>query len=219
MKRGTRRSGPLESIRGEPSVGELQPPARGSVIDRAALQVRNQDLWVFGYGSLIWQPGFAFVERQLALVRGFHRSACLVSVRYRGSSSDPGLVLGLEHGGSCKGMVFRIAARDVPVSVDYLWQREMITQAYRPRMLTAITADARHPALAFTVDRQHPQYRGGLALADKIAIISTARGASGSNSEYLLEIANCLRSLGIHDRALERLVSGVLSAIVPGYND
>lgn len=207
---------------GKPSVDDskLARPRRGSVIDRAALQARNQDLWVFGYGSLIWQPGFAFVERQLALVRGFHRSACLASIRYRGSSSNPGLVLGLKPGGSCKGMVFRIAASDVPASVDYLWQREMITQAYRPRMLTAITANARHLALAFTVDRQHPQYRDGLSLADKVATISTARGTSGANAEYLLETANCLRSFGIRDRALERLVSGILSqATAPGYND
>ncbi|HYD29273.1 MAG TPA: gamma-glutamylcyclotransferase [Azospirillaceae bacterium] len=168
------------------------------------------DLWVFGYGSLMWNPGFAFAERQLALLRGYHRRFCILSHRYRGTVERPGLVLGLDRGGSCWGMAFRVEAAEVPGALAYLWDREMVTRAYRPRLLPVRMPQRRTVrACTFVADPGHPQYsdcRCREATAERIA---AAAGRSGSNIDYLANTVAQLEQLGIRDRVLIELLGRV----------
>lgn len=174
------------------------------------------DLWVFGYGSLMWNPGFAFVERHAATLGGYHRRFCVASHRYRGTPERPGLVLGLDRGGSCRGIVFRVAANAVPAALDYLWEREMDNRVYRPRMLRVRLRDGASAegegaveACCFIVDRAHRQYCGCMDAADMVARIAGCCGARGPNVEYLANTVAHLDQLGIRDVALHRLYLAV----------
>ncbi|PWC86574.1 gamma-glutamyl cyclotransferase [Azospirillum sp. TSH100] len=175
------------------------------------------DLWVFGYGSLMWNPGFTFVERHAATLPGYHRSFCVSSLRYRGTPERPGLVLGLDRGGSCRGIVFRVAAADVPAALDYLWEREMDSRVYLPRMLRVRLRDGRSAAglesvnaCCFVVDRGHPQYCRGLDESALIRRLAGCRGQRGPNIEYLANTVEHLEELGIRDGSLARLLALVL---------
>src|SRR3546814_4674238 len=132
----------------------------------------GEDMWVFGYGSLMWNPGFPHVERETALLRGFHRRFCVYSHRYRGTPERPGLVLGLDHGGSCRGIAFRVPATEVADTLVYLWEREMVTGVYRPTMLTVGLPGGAMRACGFVVDRRHRQYCGRLELDRTVDIIA-----------------------------------------------
>jgi len=167
------------------------------------------DLWVFTYGSLMWDPGFRHVDAQPALLRGYHRAFCIYSNRYRGTVDKPGLVLGLDPGGACKGMIYRIAAADVAEALDILWQREMRRGVYVPRMLPVTAAARRRPALAFLANRGHEGYAGRLALESCAAIISECCGERGPNIDYLLNTLRHLDALGVHDHHLHRLLAVV----------
>jgi len=174
------------------------------------------DLWVFGYGSLMWNPGFAFVERHAATLGGYHRRFCVASHRYRGTAERPGLVLGLDRGGSCRGIVFRVAADAVPAALDYLWEREMDNRVYRPKMLRVRLRDGVSAegagsveACCFIVDRAHRQYCGCMDDADVVARIAGCCGARGPNIEYLANTVAHLDELGIRDVALHRLYLAV----------
>ncbi len=166
-------------------------------------------LWVFGYGSLMWDPGFPYVTRRIARLAGFHRRFCVTSTRYRGTPDQPGLVCGLDHGGTCRGMLFAVAPDDRPAVVDYLWQREMINRAYRPRLVPVRHGDGAVEALTFTVDRAHPQYCRHLGFAEMAARIARSRGARGPNVEYLANTVEHLAAIGIRDRGLEALLAEV----------
>lgn len=166
----------------------------------------DADFWVFGYGSLMWDPGFPVAERQTALLYGYHRSFCILSHRYRGTIARPGLVLGLNHGGACRGMALRVAAVDAAGTWAYLWHREMITCVYRPRRLRVRLSDQAIQACVFVADPHHPQYSGGLDQDTTAAIIRRASGERGPNIDYLIQTVEHLRSLGIRDHALERLL-------------
>ena len=171
----------------------------------------GQDLWVFGYGSLMWRPGFPFVERTAASVTGFHRAFCIASTVHRGHRDRPGLVLGLDRGGACTGIAYRIASADARSVVAYLRERELIYGVYREtlvatRLAPGASADTVQ-ALAYTVERRHPSYTGLLALNTQAAIIRGARGQSGANLDYLINTVRHLRELGIRERALERLLT------------
>src|SRR5689334_1015312 len=151
-----------------------------------ACLARNCDLWIFGYGSLMWNPGFAHCAAEPALLRGWHRSFCVYSHRYRGTPEKPGLVLGLDRGGSCRGMAFRIARADVEEAMHYLWEREMNGGVYRFRTLLASlegggTAEVR----AFVVDRSHKNYAGRLSVDETARLILQGIGAKGHCREYL----------------------------------
>jgi len=169
----------------------------------------DTDLWVFGYGSLMWNPGFAFVERQQGLLRGWHRSFCVYSWRHRGTPERPGAVLGLDRGGACRGMLFRVAAAQVVPVLDYLWDREMLNRVYRPRQVPVATAAGRVRALAFTVNRDHPQYCGRLPAADLERLVRQGVGQSGRSVDYLMGLVDHLRELGIRDHGLEDLAHRV----------
>jgi cation transport protein ChaC len=164
------------------------------------------DLWVFAYGSLIWRPGFAWQERRLATVRGYHRSLCLWSRHHRGSDQAPGLVFGLDRGGCCRGVVFRVRADEVPATFDALWEREMIGGAYTPRWLTCHSEQGPLHGLAFLLNRACADYAGSVTEERRLDVIRTAVGRSGACLEYVLETEKALRDHGISDCRLGELV-------------
>lgn len=165
----------------------------------------DRDWWVFGYGSLMWNPGFPYREAQMGLLRGYHRRFCVYSFRYRGTPERPGLVLGLAPGGSCRGMIFRVPAAQGEPVLDYLWDREMITGVYRPLWLRVSTAQGDKPALAFVADPSHQQYCR-LDLPATASLIRQGVGQRGPCRDYLINTDRHLRDLGIHDRMLHQLI-------------
>ena len=165
------------------------------------------DLWVFGYGSLIWRPGFSFEERLKARLGGYHRALCIHSHVHRGTPERPGLVFGLDRGGSCVGMAFRVPGRDREAVVAYLRERELVTNVYRETTLPVRLADGRGVrALAFVVDRGHSQYAGRLTSRDAGRIVAGAHGQSGANADYVTSAFAEIEALGLKDRWLAEVV-------------
>ncbi len=172
----------------------------------------GHDLWVFAYGSLMWRPGFAYEESRRALLTGYRRCFCLYSVHHRGTPQRLGMVLGLDRGGACEGVAYRIAAANVPAIRGYLRAREIVNGVYREAMLPIELDGDRSqevPALAFIVERAHPNYAERLPLAKQARLIRGARGLSGANVDYLVSTVRHLRELNIRERELERLVTMV----------
>lgn len=169
--------------------------------------VTDTDIWVFGYGSLMWNPGFEFAESREALLRGWHRSFCVYSHGYRGTVERPGLVLGLDRGGSCRGMAFRVARAQAREVLAYLWEREMVRGVYHPRILHPRCEGGRPPCHAFTVDRDHMQYAGRLPVDEMVRLIRQGVGESGRNTDYLVNTVRHLDELGINDGPLHHLLS------------
>ena len=164
------------------------------------------DLWVFGYGSLMWRPGFRHVESSPALLRGAHRALCVYSVRHRGTTDKPGLVLGLDHGGACHGVAFRVAAEDVMETHAYLTEREQMNRVYREVLRPIRLADGRRvPALAYIVNRENRQYARGLDREKLLAHIRQGHGESGACRDYVLNTLASLTELGIDDHSLSWL--------------
>jgi cation transport protein ChaC len=178
---------------------------------RAILAARPAgDVWLFGYGSLIWNPILHFVERRTSHIKGWHRSFCLSSLVVRGSTDNPGLVLGLEAGGECTGVAFRIADDMVEAELSLLWRREMLSNSYVPRWLDVAEEGTQFgAAIAFTVDQSAAHYAGTLELEEIIRRLSTACGARGSAADYLFRTCEALRSHGIPDLDLEHLAAQV----------
>lgn len=168
------------------------------------------DLWVFGYGSLMWRPGFGYLEMHSARLHGYHRALCVWSWVHRGCREQPGLVFGLDRGGSCVGRVFRVAAAHKDSAAHYLYEREMVTSVYVPRLLPVNLEERTVTALTFGIDRRHPQYAGKLDPRRAAAVVGQAVGRSGPNREYLLNTVLHLRELGIRDAGLERVAALVL---------
>jgi cation transport protein ChaC len=166
---------------------------------------KGRGFWVFGYGSLMWRPGFDYVEARPALLRGYHRAFCIKTTHYRGTPEKPGLVLGLDRGGACRGRVFCIAADKAQAAARYLHERELITGVYDPRWCNIETPQGPVKAVAYVADRKHPQYVGKLAERRIIEMIRRGVGVSGSNREYLAQTVRHLDELGIADGPLHRL--------------
>lgn len=166
----------------------------------------GEDFWVFGYGSLMWNPGFPHLEVRAARLRGFHRHFCVYSHIYRGTPECPGLVLGLDRGGSCRGLAFRVPAAEGREVLDYLHAREMITAVYRPSWLTVETALGRLRAATFVVDRAHVQYAGRLAPARTVDLVLQGSGSTGNCLDYLEKTVHHLEALGLPDPSLKRLL-------------
>ncbi len=174
------------------------------------LTLPEGDLWVFGYGSLMWNPGFAHGEARTARLHGFHRALCVWSWVHRGTQARPGLVLGLDDGGACVGRAFRVAARRRDATADYLYRREMATPAYLPMLRRIRFADGGHvTALTFRVDRRHPQYAGKLTVDQAVTTVRRARGRSGANPAYVIDAARHLAEMGIHDAWLAEVAARV----------
>ncbi len=174
----------------------------------------GQDLWVYGYGSLIWRPDFEFLEQRPALLHGYHRALCLWSRVNRGTPEHPGLVFGLDIGGSCRGMAFRIPAHQVPATTEALWQREMPSGAYTPKWLSCRTDAGHVNALVFVMNRNTDAYVPALPPERLINIISTAHGSYGPCLEYVMETAKALRHYNIHDKRLQSLVHQLQGTLV-----
>jgi cation transport protein ChaC len=180
---------------------------------RAAALARHpqgEDLALFAYGSLIWNPAFHFVRREVAAVRGLHRRFCLWTQLGRGSPDNPGLVLGLDRGGSCRGVVYWIAAEEIEGELDVVWRREMVTGAYRPTWVTARTVGGPPvPAITFAINREHERYAGQLGDDAIVTTLATACGPLGACADYLFNTTVHLDELGITDPALHRLCRAV----------
>jgi cation transport protein ChaC len=181
--------------------------------DPAALLLRTvaewggqQDLWVFGYASLIWRPEFESEEHLAATVHGWHRALRMRSRMNRGTPDRPGLVFALVPGGSCRGVVYRIARQRAAAELERLWAREMPTGVYDPKWLPCRTPRGTVSALAFTLSRRSPSYLPHVSDEEMVQILRLATGRYGTTLQYLLETAHCLREHGVRDREIERLV-------------
>ncbi len=165
-------------------------------------------LWVFGYGSLMWEPGFDWQERVLARLSGWHRSFCMRSIHHRGTETQPGLVLALDaaEGAACDGVAFAVAPENAERTLGYLRERELISSAYLEKTLPVALADGRAiEAVTYVIDPDHVQYCGGLPLEEQARIIATAVGGRGPNTEYLWNTAGHLGELGLADPDLDWL--------------
>ena len=184
---------------------------------RSAACSRGVDLsagvWVFGYGSLIWNPAFHFTDRVVGTVWGLHRRFCLWTHLGRGCPERPGLVLGLERGGSCRGVAYHIAPEAAREELDIVWRREMISDAYVPRWVSVRTPVATVRALTFTINHAHERYARNLSDEEAAVAIAGASGFLGPCADYLINTVDHLAELGIHDRPLERLRNRVLLQI------
>ena len=166
------------------------------------------DLWVFGYGSLMWRPGFDAIEAMPAHLSGFHRALCVHSFVHRGTRERSGLVLGLDRGGSCKGMAFRVEAKKRENVLAYLRERELVTNVYLEKSVGVVLKGGRKvKAVSYVVDRMHIQYAAGLSIDDAAQIVAGASGVSGTNPDYVASTVQHLRQMGIHDSLLEGIVS------------
>ena len=168
------------------------------------------DLWVFGYGSLIWRPGFEFVERVQARLIGEHRALCVYSYVHRGTPEKPGLVLGLDRGGACRGIAFRVPEANRAATVAYLRAREQVTSVYREVMRSVwLENDARQrgSALTYVVDRGHVQYAGRLSLAEQLRHVLQGHGRSGNDRDYVLSTVKSIEAQGFRDPQLHQLAA------------
>ncbi|MBZ9851090.1 gamma-glutamylcyclotransferase [Mesorhizobium sp. CA14] len=171
------------------------------------------DFWVFGYGSLIWRPGFAHVETRRARLYGYRRSLCVYSFVHRGTRARPGLVLGLDRGGSCIGLAYRVPGNLRDEVLSYLRERELVTSVYLERILDVrLDGEGSVEAVAYTVDRQHEQYAGALDADHAARIVRGAVGQSGRNEDYVLSTLEHLEALGIRDHWLEEVGRRVASS-------
>jgi cation transport protein ChaC len=173
-------------------------------------ELSKSDLWVFGYGSLMWRPGFEFIEQVPARLIGEHRALCVYSFDHRGTPEKPGLVLGLDRGGACRGIAFRVAAKHRSDSIDYLRSREQTTKVYREVMRSVWLEDEarqRVSALAYVVDRGHVQYAGRLSLAEQLRHVQQGHGRSGNNRDYVLSTVKSIEAQGFRDTQLHQLAA------------
>jgi cation transport protein ChaC len=169
-------------------------------------------MWVFGYGSLVWNPGFDVAERVIARLPEYHRSFCMRSVHHRGTDDNPGLVLALDAapGALCHGVALRAQPEEADTVLAYLRERELISSAYLEKRLEIALDDGRQvEAVTYVVDAEHVQYCGGLDLEEQAQIIARAVGGRGPNTEYLFNTTAHLKQLGIHDKELDWLVRRV----------
>jgi cation transport protein ChaC len=198
--------------------GQPPSPARDPLALLAQTHARwggGADLWVFGYASVIWRPEFEAEEHRPAVVHGFHRALKMRSRVNRGTPECPGLVFALVRGGSCRGLVYRIAQRRVQHELERLWHREMPSGVYEPRWLLCRTPQGPVHALAFTLDRDSPNYTGTINDEDMLAVLRSACGRYGSTLDYLLETQRGLRQCGIRDREVERLTALARRHVLP----
>ena len=205
LTRSDLESGRLQRLISESKLGlhalseaELQESIRKILLRQAV----DSDIWLFAYGSLIWNPIFRSVECRVGTIYGLHRSFCLWTPLGRGTPDNPGLVLGLDRGGSCRGVAFRIAAADVPSELLLLWRREMVVGSYIPRWVKVFDGTQDLEAIAFVINRHNPKYAGNVSLETTVDSIATAHGQLGSCADYLLQTVDGLTTVGIKDKHL-----------------
>lgn len=172
----------------------------------------DRDFWVFGYGSLMWSPCFAYREKRLARVHGYHRALCILSTRYRGTHRKPGLVMGLCRGGSCWGMAYRIPLSEVRHALARLWNREMPRRVYQPRLVpVTLPGSRRVQALAFIADPEHPAYVRELDLHGRARLVAQGIGKRGPCIDYIRNTLDHMHEVGVRDPHLERVLDAALS--------
>ena len=181
----------------------------GSLASTLARRPPGAGWWIFAYGSLLWNPLFPFLEARPATLRGVHRRFCLWSKASRGTIEQPGLVLGLQPGGACCGVVYRLPPREAKAELALLWRREMVTGAYRPRWVSVRSGTRTLAALAFIIDQSSPHYTGRLSIAQQAKALARAAGAFGSSADYLEHTRIALITHGIVDPYLEVLAMKV----------
>jgi cation transport protein ChaC len=173
-------------------------------------ELSKGDLWVFGYGSLMWRPGFEFIEKVPARLIGEHRALCVYSFVHRGTPEQPGLVLGLDRGGACRGIAYRVAEKRRGATIAYLREREQVTSVYREVMRAVWLENEtrqRVSALAYVVDRGHVQYAGRLSLAEQFRHVQQGHGQSGNNRDYVLSTVKSIEAQGFRDPQLHQLAA------------
>ena len=171
--------------------------------------VPGEEIWVFAYGSLMWNPGFPHLEVRRGRLHGYHRRFCIYSHVYRGTPERPGLVLGLDRGGSCEGLAFRVPAGEAREVLDYLYDRELVTDVYIPRWVRVATRKGEVRAASFVVDRHHHQYTGELDLEATATLIQQGSGVSGPGIEYLRNTVHHMEALGLATGYLGRVLRAV----------
>jgi glutathione-specific gamma-glutamylcyclotransferase len=196
-----------------PDLQRWSEEARAASLHRIMQNRPAGDVWLFGYGSLIWNPTILNTERKVARIEGWHRSFCLSTHAGRGSVDNPGLVLGLEPGGSCVGVALRIEEASALAELTLLWRREMLTGAYLPHWVDLLDeqSDRFGIGLAFAVNPANDHYAGDLPRAEVVRRLATATGSLGSSADYLFRTCDGLRLCGVQDPELERLAADVLA--------
>lgn len=171
----------------------------------------NGEVWVFAYGSLLWNPAFHWVRKQRARLDGFHRDFNLRTYIGRGCKEQPGLVLGLEQGGVCEGEILQVQPQTLEEELDILWSREMVASAYQPHWypMANVTDDAEIYAIAFVMDVNYPHYAGQMSFAERCHDLAHAQGSLGCAADYLFDTLAALHSHGIHDEKLEQYAAEV----------
>jgi len=166
------------------------------------------EFWVFAYGSLMWDPGFPYEEVVPGHIYGYHRSLCVLSTIYRGTPESPGLVLGLDHGGSCSGLAFRVAPKNVNATIAYLDEREQVTKVYCPFFIETKLTDGRTiDAYTFVVRREHEQYAGVLSLEEQARLVCQGHGQKGPAIDYVANTVAHIDDLGVSDEQLHKVLS------------
>ena len=189
--------------------------ARLALLMKTAIEQNGGDLWVFAYGSLMWRPGFAYLERRPARLVGAHRALCVYSFVHRGTPETPGLVLGLDRGGNCRGIAYRVAEDERTATIDYLRAREQVTMVYRETTRSVWLDDdpqQRVAALCYVVDRGHEQYAGRLTLDQQLHHVRQGHGRAGPNREYVLAAVKEIEAQGYRDRELHLLAERLKGA-------
>ncbi len=173
------------------------------------------DLWVFGYGSLMWRPGFEVLERVPAKLIGMHRALCVYSFVHRGTPDKPGLVLGLDRGGMCRGVADRVAAAKREETIAYLREREQVTSVYLEVMRRiALEDETRRQvrALCYVIDRGHVQYAGRLSVDESVHYVRQGHGRSGNIRDYVIETVRALEALGYRETELHQIAERLKGA-------
>ena len=175
-------------------------------------QLPKGDLWVFGYGSLMWSPCFGYTRKALGRAHGYHRALCILSTRYRGTRLKPGLVMGLCRGGSCWGMAYRLDAQRKGRALASLWRREMNRRVYAPRLIPVqLPGGHTHPPLAFVADPSHPAYVAELDLHGRARLVAQGIGARGPCVDYIRKTLDHMHEVGVRDPHLERILHAALA--------
>lgn len=193
------------------------PPSACQLIEGSAMKIDdqdNKDLWVFAYGSLMWRPGFSYLERVPARLIGLHRALCVFSFVHRGTPERPGLVLGLDRGGMCRGIAYCVASASRADTLHYLRAREQVTTVYvetTRQIQLEDHARRRIRAVCYLVDRSHVQYAGRLTLAESLHHVRQGHGKSGANRDYVLETVRALEALGYRESDLHLLAERLKS--------
>nr|WP_155706623.1 gamma-glutamylcyclotransferase [Gloeocapsopsis dulcis] len=171
----------------------------------------HSDVWIFAYGSLIWNPTVKFSDHRVGTIYGWHRRFCLWTPLGRGTPENPGLMLGLDRGGSCRGIAYRIPAEDILAELLILWRREMVVGSYTPRWVKVVDGKDRWDAIAFTINHSHVMYTGNISNEVVVNSLATAHGKLGTCADYLVHTVDGLMKYGICDKPLLKLKEQVMA--------